>query len=312
MTDQIKQTGNNDYHRGVRYVLLLTLWLNIAVVVGKLVAGLLAGSLSVISDAIHSSVDSINNIVGLVVMRYATAEPDDEHPYGHAKFETLAAFAIAGFLFVTCYQIAMSALQRLIGPEAPPPEITGLTISVMVATIIINVIVTVYEHREGQRLKSEFLIADAVHTRSDVVVSCSILIGLIFVKLGFVWLDSAMALFVAVVIAWNGYKIFKATVPVLVDAAPVPAEQIAMIVEKVVGVYSVHDIRSRGGSGRMFVEMHLHVQPEVERDHVATHDITEEIERRLEQEFGHVIATIHVEPLPPEDREVMSRNAQAS
>jgi cation diffusion facilitator family transporter len=163
----------------------------------------------------------------------------------------------------------------------------------------------VYEHREGRRLNSEFLIADAVHTRSDVFVSCSILTGLVFVRLGFVWLDSVMALFVAVVIAWNGYKIFKATVPVLVDAAPVRSEQISVIVENVPGVYSVHDIRSRGGSGRMFIEMHLHVLPEFERDHVATHDITEEIERRLEQEFGKVTATIHVEPLPPETREVI-------
>lgn len=311
MTDQIKKSGNNDYHRGVRYVLLLTLWLNLAVVAGKLTAGLLAGSLSVISDAIHSSVDSINNIVGLVVMRFATAEPDDEHPYGHAKFETLAAFAIAGFLFVTCYQIAMSAIQRLIGPEAPPPEISMLTISVMIVTIIVNLIVTVYEHREGQRLQSEFLIADAIHTRSDVFVSYSILTGLIFVRLGYVWIDSAMALLVAVVIAWNGYKIFKATVPVLVDAAPVPAEQIAVLVEAVAGVFSVHDIRSRGGAGRMFIEMHLHVQPEFERDHVATHEITEEIERRLEEVYGHVIATIHVEPLPPAIDPALSSNARA-
>src|SRR5215471_668589 len=109
-------TGMNEneaYGRGVRRVLLITLALNIAVVAGKLIAGLLAGSLSVISDAIHSSVDSLNNIVGLALMRYATAEPDEGHPYGHGKFETLGAFAIAGFLFVTCYQISVSAVGRI-------------------------------------------------------------------------------------------------------------------------------------------------------------------------------------------------------
>src|SRR5215813_8436363 len=119
--------GNETYQRGVRRVLLVTLALNVAVVAGKLSAGLLAGSLSVISDAVHSSVDSLNNIVGLVVVKYAAAEPDDQHPYGHAKFETLAAFAIAGFLFVTCYQISLSALTRLINPPTAPPEITLLT-----------------------------------------------------------------------------------------------------------------------------------------------------------------------------------------
>ncbi|HEX5085148.1 MAG TPA: cation diffusion facilitator family transporter, partial [Blastocatellia bacterium] len=145
MTNDVHSASNEDYRQGVRRVLLVTLALNLAVVAGKLVAGMLAGSLSVISDAIHSSVDSINNVVGLVVMKYATAEPDEDHPYGHAKFETLAAFAIAGFLFVTCYQISLSAIERIIAHESPTPEITALTIGVMVGTIICNIFVTVYE-----------------------------------------------------------------------------------------------------------------------------------------------------------------------
>ncbi|HYE75744.1 MAG TPA: cation diffusion facilitator family transporter [Blastocatellia bacterium] len=298
MDTQTNIISSFDYQRGVRRVLLVTLVLNIAVVIGKLIAGFMAGSLSVISDAIHSSVDSLNNIVGLVVMKYATAEPDEDHPYGHAKFETLAAFAIAGFLFVTCYQIAVSAFSRIFNPNSEPPEITSLTIGTIAVTIVVNIFVTVYEHREGKRLNSEFLIADAVHTRSDVLVSLSVLAGLFMVKFGYVWLDPFFALGVAVMIASNGYKIFKATIPVLVDAAPVPAERIEQIVNNVPGVHSAHDIRSRSLGGGMFVEMHLHVLPEVETDHVTTHDVTEEIERRLEEEFGRVTATIHVEPLP--------------
>src|SRR5215210_6440173 len=120
MEQIIPAVASTDYQRGVRRVLTVTLLLNIAVVIGKLIAGYLAGSLSVISDAIHSTTDSLNNIVGLVVIKYAAAAPDDEHPYGHAKFETLAAFAIAGFLFVTCYQISLSALSRLINPPDSP------------------------------------------------------------------------------------------------------------------------------------------------------------------------------------------------
>lgn len=183
------KAANHDYQRGVQRVLLLTLGLNLAVVAGKLVAGIIAGSLSVISDAIHSSVDSLNNVVGLVVTRYASAEPDEKHPYGHAKFETLAAFVIAGFLFVTCYQIGLSAIGRIITPPTTPPEVSWLTIGVMIATILTNVVVTVYEYREGQRLKSEFLIADAIHTRSDVLVSCAILVGLFLIRQGYYRLD---------------------------------------------------------------------------------------------------------------------------
>ena len=288
----------SDYQLGVRRVLLITLALNLAVVAGKLIAGVLAGSLSVISDAIHSSVDSLNNVVGLAVMRYATAEPDDEHPYGHAKFETLAAFAIAGFLFVTCYQIGLSAFKKLFSQETSPIEITSLTIGVMLVTIAVNVFVAVYEKREGQRLKSEFLIADAIHTRSDILVSCSVLAGLLLIRLGYVWLDPVVSLAVAAFIAWNGYQIFKATVPVLVDAAPVPSSRITEIAEQVPGVHSVHDVRSRSHGGEMFIEMHLHVAAEVEADHVASHAITEAVEERLTDEFGKVTATIHVEPLP--------------
>jgi cation diffusion facilitator family transporter len=298
MNAQIGGANNEAYRRGVRRVLIVTLALNIVVVAGKLAAGLLADSLSVISDAIHSSVDSINNIVGLVVMKYATAEPDESHPYGHAKFETLAAFAIAGFLFVTCYQISLSAIERIIAHDLPAPEITGLTIGVMVGTIISNIFVTVYERREGKRLQSAFLLADSAHTRSDVLVSCSVLTGLILIRAGYLWLDPIISLGVAAVIAWSGYQIFKTTVPILVDAAPVPAWRIAEIVRSVPGVHSAHDIRSRSQGGEMFVEMHLHVANEFERDHIASHSITEEIERRLEAEFGRVTATIHVEPLP--------------
>ncbi len=285
------------YRRGVRRALLVTLALNVLVVAGKLAAGLIAGSLSVISDAIHSSVDSLNNVIGLVVTKYATAAPDEDHPYGHAKFETLAAFAIAGFLFVTCYQISLSAIKRIFQGEAAP-EITALTIGVMIGTIIANVIVTVYERREGRRLRSDFLIADSAHTRSDVLVSLSVLAGLILIRAGYVWLDPVISLGVAVVIAWSGYQILKSTVPILVDAAPAPSWRIAEIVRSVPGVHSAHDIRSRSQGGEMFIEMHLHVAPEFERDHIASHAITEEIERRLEREFGKVTATIHVEPTP--------------
>jgi cation diffusion facilitator family transporter len=290
--------NKSEYRHGVRRVLIITLCLNLAVVIGKLTAGLLAGSLSVISDGIHSAVDSLNNIVGLVVTKYATADPDEGHPYGHAKFETLAAFVIAGFLFVTCYEISASAIKRLFQSVAPSPEITALTIGVMIVTIGVNLVITTYEQREGKRLGSEFLIADAIHTRSDVLVSCSVLVGLILIRMGFYWLDPIISLGVAIVIAWNGYQIFKATVPVLVDAAPVDSERIAEIAGSVSGVHSVHDIRSRAQGNEMFIEMHLHIAADVEGDHIASHAITEEVEKRLTDEFGKVTATIHVEPLP--------------
>src|SRR5262249_3038050 len=129
-------------------------------------------------------------------------------------------------------------------------------------------------------------------------VSCSVLAGLFLIRLGYVWLDPIISLGVAVVIAWSGYQIFRTTVPILVDAAPVPSWHIPEIVRGVPGVHSAHDIRSRSQGGEMFVEMHLPLDNEYERDHIHSYAITEEIERRLAKEFGKVTATIHVEPSP--------------
>jgi cation diffusion facilitator family transporter len=167
----------------------------------------------------------------------------------------------------------------------------------MLVTIAVNIFVTVYEKREGERLQSDYLIADAAHTRSDVWVSCGVLAGLFLVRLGYVWLDPVVTLFVAVMIAASGYQIFKATIPVLVDAAPIPPQRIAEVVKLVAGVHSAHDIRSRSHGGAIFIEMHLHVAANEEHDSIRTHDITEEVEQALEQAFGRVTATIHVEPL---------------
>jgi cation diffusion facilitator family transporter len=167
----------------------------------------------------------------------------------------------------------------------------------MLVTIAVNIFVTVYEKREGERLQSDYLIADAAHTRSDVLVSLGVLAGLFLVRWGWVWFDPVVSLFVAVMIAASGYQIFRSTIPVLVDAAPIAPTRIAEVVSAVPGVHSAHDIRSRAHGGAIFIEMHLHIEPDHEQDHIRAHDITEEVEQALEKEFGQVTATIHVEPL---------------
>jgi len=165
----------------------------------------------------------------------------------------------------------------------------------MVITVLVNCFVVYYETRCGRELKSQFLIADALHTKSDIFVSLSVLASLGLVSLGLVWADAVVALIVAGVIAYSGYQIFKRTVPVLVDAAPVEPEVIEAIVNATPGVHSCHNIRSRGQPGNIFIEMHLvikHPNSEV------AHQITEEVERRLAQKLGQCNITIHVEPDP--------------
>jgi cation diffusion facilitator family transporter len=285
--------GEDSYSREVRHVLKLTLALNLAVVAGKLVAGFRAGSLSVISDAMHSSADSLNNLVGLVIIRLARAAPDEEHPYGHHKFETVATFAIAGFLLVTAFEVVVGATKRLLGWSSSEVEVTTLTVGVMVVTLIVNIFVWSYESRRGKALNSSFLIADSKHTLSDIFVSLSILIGLMLVSRGMVHVDPILAFVVAGVITYAAYQIFASTIPVLVDSAPLSSEYIAKIVRETPGVESVHEIRSRGVPGRIFISMHLVVTPTTTFE---AHAVTEEVERRLAEKIGPCTVTIHVEP----------------
>ena len=286
--------GEEDsYGREVRQVLGITLALNLVVVAGKLVAGLRAGSLSVISDALHSSADSLNNLVGLAIIRMARAAPDEEHPYGHHKFETVATFAIAGFLLVTAFEVAVGAAKRLLGWSSSEVEVTSLTVGVMVATVAVNIFVWTYESRRGKALNSSFLIADSKHTLSDIFVSLSILVGLVLVRQGMTHVDPILAFFVAGIITYAAYQIFASTIPVLVDSAPLSSEYIAKIVRQTPGVESVHEIRSRGVPGRIFISMHLVVTP---TNTFEAHAVTEEVERRLAEKVGPCSVTIHVEP----------------
>ena len=287
------QNSNDQYSRGVRRVLLITLALNLVVVALKLVVGILAQSLSIISDALHSSADSFNNIVGLVVIRVASAAPDEEHHFGHHKFEALGAFIIAGFLAVTAFEVASSAVRRILGWETSRVEVTAYTLGALVLTISVNIVVWVYESRRARDLGSSILLADSKHTLSDIFVSLSILAGLLLLWFKVADLDAVLALLVSGVIAYAAYQIFSATAPVLVDRSPFPRDYIAEIVRVTPGVRSVHDIMSRGVPGNAFITMHLAVTPVSTND---AHAVTEEVERRLEKRLGSCHVIIHIEP----------------
>jgi cation diffusion facilitator family transporter len=286
-------TPKEPYYRGVRRVLLITLFLNLVVVAGKLVIGLLANALSVIGDAAHSSTDAINNVVGLLIVRVATADADEEHPYGHRKFESLAGFGVGGLLWVTCFEIAKDAVSRLLHLSTTDIDVSALTIGGMIVTILVNIFVYTYERREGERLGSHYLIADSLHTRSDIYVSGAILLGLLLIRMGWPWLDPVLALIISGLIAHAGWQIFQRTVPVLVDAAPLSPARIQALVMDVPGVENVYEIRSRSDGQQTYVELNLEVGA---KDVYRAHLVTEEVERRLAKNLGPSQITIHVEP----------------
>ena len=157
---------------GVRRVLWITLALNLAVSAGKVIVGHLSGSLAMVADGYHSLVDGSNNVIGLIVAAFAFAPPDRAHPYGHRKFETAATLLIGLALLALAWEVFSGALGRTAKPALP--VIGPLNWAVMAATIGVNLFVSWYEAREGRRLKSAFLVADATHTRADLYVSLGV------------------------------------------------------------------------------------------------------------------------------------------
>lgn len=282
-----------DRRHAVRRILILTFFANVVVVVGKLWAGLSAHSLSVIADAAHSSVDAANNIMALFLARVAAKAPDAEHPYGHGKFETLGALAIVAFLSITVFELISGAVRRLLS-DAPGPEVTGLIVAVMLASAGVSFLVAHFEEAAGRRYKSEILIADAAHTKSDVYASFAVLAGIAFVALGYPEADAICTILVAVVIARAGWRILKTTVPILVDERAVEEEAIRRSALQTDGVFDCFAVRSRGRASEIFIELTItvHGSLNVEEGHV----IADSVERRLAAEVGAREVVVHVEP----------------
>jgi cation diffusion facilitator family transporter len=278
----------------VRRVLLGLLFANLAVVGAKLAVGLVSGSLAVLGDALHSSVDSIYNVLGLVVIRVAAQAPDEDHPYGHGKFETLGALAVIVFLSITCFELMRSAVQKLAG-GGHQITMTDVGLGVLVVTLGVNVLVAWYENRRGHELGSELLIADAAHTRTDVFITIGVLIGVLFARQGYVLVDPVVAIVVALLIVRVAYQIFSRTVPVLVDERAVPARSIRQAAQAVRGVKSAYGIRSRGGgtAGR-YAEVTIAVDSAA--NVAAAHAIADEVEERLKRDLALSEVTVHVEP----------------
>lgn len=283
-----------DRRSTVRRVLIITLVLNLMVVGLKAVVGFLTGSLSLLADAIHSVTDSVNNVLGLVTNQFASPMPDRDHPYGHQKFEALGALGIAAFLGIACFEILKGVLDRLIRGSAPV-QMSPTELWLLLLVLGINIFVAFYERREGQRVDSPILIADARHTMSDIWITIVVLAGLIGIWIWDIqWLDMVLALPVAILVIQSAWHVLRENLPWLVDEVAIAPEAIHTIVMNVPGVLNCHNIASRGVVGRqVFIEMHLIVSAS---DVASAHAITEKVEMVLEDRFHPARVNIHIEP----------------
>jgi cation diffusion facilitator family transporter len=282
-----------DNRSEVSKVLIITLLLNLLVMGLKAWVGWWTGSLSLLADALHSVTDSANNVLGLVASRFASPEPDRDHPYGHQKFDAVGALAISAFLGIACFEILQGAVERLFSPSQEV-KMSAPVLWLLLIVLGINIFVAFYERHVGRRIGSQILLADAYHTMSDIWVTILVVVGLLGVWLGWQWLDIVLAFPVALLVFWSGWLVLKANLPWLVDEMAIAPEAIHQLVMEVPGVINCHSIASRGLLGRqVFIEMHLIVDA---TDIETAHKITEEVEVRLEQKFSPVRINIHVEP----------------
>ncbi|MDD4256172.1 MAG: cation diffusion facilitator family transporter [Methanofollis sp.] len=289
-----------EYDR-VRRTLWVILILNVIVAVAKAVFGLMAGSMSMVADALHSSFDSASNIIGLAATGIAARPPDRDHPYGHAKFETFGTLLVGGMLLLTAYWVISEGVVRL--TTGAVPHITALTVGVMVATTVINIFVALYERRVGEELRSSFLIADSEHTKSDVFVSLSVLLGFAVVYLGYPLADPLIALAIGALIGRMGLSIIREAGMVLTDAATVQCEEnVREIVARIRGVLGSHEFRCRGAPGEMMADIHITVDPGMTVEEA--HGIAEEVEAAITEGVpGMKEVVVHIEPGERDGRE---------
>lgn len=278
-------------YRAIQSVLLLTFVLNLLATAAKLGVGLWTGALSLIADGLDTLFDGLSNVIGLIAVSISSQPPDEEHPYGHRKFETLAALFIAAALFVTTWELATGAIGRLFEPRAV--VVNRWSIAALLFSSVVQGIAGWWELRKADQLESEVLRADARHTLASIGVSVTVLAGLGLVHLGYVWADPLVALFVAGVIGKIGLDTVRENIPALVDRAPLDATAIGDVVADVTGVESYHRIRSRGPVDNVAIDLHVRVSPQLSMPEANA--IADEVRRRLLALPGVGDVTVHAE-----------------
>lgn len=287
---------SSDRYGDVARVLTRVLFLNLAVALAKIAFGYASGAISILSDGFHSLTDTASNVVGLVGINAARRPPDEDHPYGHRKYETVAAAAVVGFLVVVMLEVLRNAFNHLTG-RAAPLEVSSVGLVIMGVTIVVNVLVVRYESAAAERLGSEVLLADAMQTRGDVWSSLTVIAALLGAQLGLPILDPLAALVVAAFIGHAGVQIASTTTRILSDRIVMSESDIEQVVLGVEGVVGCHHIRTRGSADHVFLDLHVWLPGDLSL--TKAHHLSHVVKDRLMTRYPQIVdAVIHLEPPP--------------
>src|SRR5882724_10784795 len=235
-------------------VAAISIFASAGMATAKFVVGITIGSLALISEALHSSVDVIATVVTWMVVRVSDLPADKEHHYGHGKLESLSALGVIAMLYVLAGGILVESYSRL-REGAPPPTLSAIPFIVLLLDIAVNFWRARALQRAAHETRSQALAADALHFGSDVLGSVAVIIGLALSGLGYAWGDAAAAVGVAIVIAMLGLRLARSTVETLVDRAPEGAsEKATAAIRAVPGVVGVERLRVRMVGSTHFID----------------------------------------------------------
>jgi cation diffusion facilitator family transporter len=282
----------------IKRVFLVTFALNLLVGVLQLGYGFWTDTLTMIADGFHSMMDMGSSLIGFVGVWIASKPSDEDHHYGHHKFESISTLGISFFILLTAWEIGKHALERITHPEEIRFHIAG--IGIIVLSLIINFFVHRYEHKKAKEFHSQALEADAMHTASDVWVSVTVLISLLCIRLGWGWVDAALSLVIALYFVWAAFKILRKNFMVLSDAAFLDVEEIKALVLEQKEIIDCHHVRTRGDVGEAFIDLHIQVPPDMPT--IVAHRVAHQIEDRIKNKMDGIREVlIHTEPFPDDD-----------
>lgn len=293
------------HHNSKESVALSSVLASVFLTIGKLVVGLISGSLGILSEAAHSALDFCAALLTFFAVRIGDKPADKHHPYGHAKVESVSALIETGLLFLTSAWIICEAVKRLFVHEVKV-EITWYAIAIVIVSIIVDFSRSRALKRVAIKTKSQALEADALHFSSDILSSVAVLIGLILVYFKIPIADPLAALFVAVIVIQAGYKLGKRTIDVLVDAAPIGlSEKINKLLGPIEGIISIEKVRVRPVGANVFIDIKINVSRKLAL--VNVEKIKAVIEQRIKKIMPEAEISIDAVPLTVDNETIMER-----
>ena len=291
-----------DVDRRKSQVAWLSVTSNATLVLGKLVVGMLIGSVSVISEAIHSAVDLVASVIALAAVKAAARPADAEHSFGHGKIENISGTIEALLIFVAGTWIIYEAVHKLLAPQ--PVENLGLGVVIMLVSVAANYYVSARLFEVGRETDSIALQADGWHLRTDVWTSAGVMAGLLLMAVGqkllpgapLSWIDPVAAIAVALLIYKAAWGLTRESLRDIVDAS-LPSEEVEWILAELRGhpeVKGIHHLRTRKSGGRRIIEFHLVVDAPLPTS--GAHRLADHLMERIRSRYGNATVTSHVEP----------------